>query len=331
MKFYSGVSLRGLRDQNGFSVYTFMGGAILAAVIIGALLYFPWKEVFKGKQDPDMAAAYSAMADKQWEKAVSFFDKAAKSNPGNAEAFIGRSRAYLHLGRLDKAFDDAKTALEKDPGSAAAYGQRGIVNKIQRNTDQALQDFSSAVKLNPRYAWAYAQRADIHSRNKDQDKALADVTLAIKSNPNFIDAYRLQAWVLNRMGRCREANEAFKKVEQLNSNDAWSIQDKAWFLLTCPDEKLQDSSKALELAKKALELSEGKDGVVHETLAEAYFRQGDPVKAVDHQRKAIELGSQRCPDGSCVKEMQQRLQKYEMAARQEVRTGYEILPLDSGQ
>jgi hypothetical protein len=27
--------------------------------------------------------------------------------------------------------------------------------------------------------------------------------------------------------------------------------------------------------------------------------------------------------------MQQRLQKYEMAARQEVRTNYEILPVDS--
>jgi len=301
------------------------------AVIVGVLLYFPWKQIFLGKPDPDMAAAQVAMADKQWEKAVSYFDKALKSNPGNVEAYIGRSKAYVYLGRLDKAFEDAASAVERNPDSATARGQRGIVFKIQKNSDQALQDFSLAVKLNPRYAWAYAQRADIHSRNKEQEKALADVDMALKNNPNFIEAHRLRAWVLNRMGRCREANEDFKKVEQLSPNDAWSIQDKAWFLLTCPDEKLQDASKAMELAKKALELTEGKDGLVHETLAEAYFRQGDPLKAVDHQRKAIELGSQKCPDGSCVKEMQQRLQKYEMAARQEVRTGYEILPLDSGQ
>jgi len=132
------------------------------------------------------------------------------------------------------------------------------------------------------------------------------------------------------MGKCKDASEAFKMVEKLSPNDAWSIQDYAWFLLTCPDETLQDSSKAMEWAKKALELTGGKDGLVHETVAEAYFRQGDPLKAAEHQKKAIQLGSQKCPDGSCTKEMQQRLQKYEMAARQEVRTGYEILPLDSG-
>jgi hypothetical protein len=85
----------------------------------------------------------------------------------------------------------------------------------------------------------------------------------------------------------------------------------------------------MELAQKAIELSDGKDGVVLETLAEAYFRQGDALKAAEHQRKAIELGSKKCPDGSCLKEMRQRLQKYELAARPEVRTTYEFLPLDS--
>ena len=328
---FSGLSLCGLRDQRGSTAYTYLGLAIIVAVVVGVLLYFPWKDVFKGKQDPDMRAAYEAMANKQWEKAVSFFGKSIESNPDNTEAYIGRSKAYLYLGKLDKAFVDAKIAVEKTPDSAPAYGQRGIVQKLQRNPDQALKDFSMAVKLNPRYAWAYAQRADVYSRNKEQVKALDDIDLALNNNPNFVEAYRLRAWVLNRMGRCREANEDFKKVEQLSPNDAWSIQDKAWFLLTCPDEKLQDASKAMELAKKALDLTEGKDGLVHETLAEAYFRQGDPLKAAEHQKKAIELGSQRCPDHSCVKEMQQRLQKYEMAARQEVRTGYEILPLDSAQ
>ena len=151
----------------------------------------------------------------------------------------------------------------------------------------------------------------------------------LSSKPDFVEGLRLRAWVLNRMGKCREAYEDFKNVSDLKPNDAWSIQDKAWFLLTCPDEKLQDPLQALELAKKALELPEGKDGVVYETLAEAHFRHGDPLKAIELQRKAIELGSKKCPDRSCIKEMEQRLQKYELAARPEVRIGYEILPMDS--
>ena len=98
--------------------------------------------------------------------------------------------------------------------------------------------------------------------------------------------------------------------------------------MTCPDEKVQDSGKAMELARKAFDLSGGKDALVQETLAEAYYRQGDPLSAVKHQKKAIELRKTDCPDGSCVKEMLVRLKKYELAGRREKRDNYEILPLD---
>ena len=108
-----------------------------------------------------------------------------------------------------------------------------------------------------------------------------------------------------------------------------ALQDKAWFLLTCPDEKLQNSSTAFELAMKAFNLSEGKEALVQETLAEAYFKQGDPLKAAEHQRKAIALQQKKCPDGSCVKDMEERLKKYELFGRQETRKEYEILPVDA--
>lgn len=316
-----------VQNERGLTVYSFLGIAIIVLVIITTIFLFG-SQVFKQKQDADYLAGKKALADKHWEQAISLFDKSLKTNPANGPALVGRSRANMELGNLDKALQDANAAVEKEP-SSQAYGQRGIVKKLQKKTDEAFSDFSEAIKLDPHYSWAYAQRADIYSRQKDQDKALQDINKALAAKP-FPEGYRLKAWVLNRMGKCKDASEAFKMVEKLSPNDAWSMQDKAWFLLTCPDETLQDSSKAMQLAKKALELTGGKDGLVHETLAEAYFRQGDPLKAIDHQKKAIELGSEKCPDGSCTKEMQQRLQKYEMAARQEVRTAYEILPRDSG-
>ncbi|MEI7450293.1 MAG: tetratricopeptide repeat protein [Desulfomonile sp.] len=331
MKDFVGISpvVGSLGNQKGSAAYTFMGLAIIAVVIIVAIFFFPWGQVLKDKQNEDLIAANEAMAKNQWDKALTFFDKSIKSNPKDPVAYIGRSRAYLNLGNLQKAMEDAGKAVEKKADSAQAYGQRGIVLKVMKKNDESLKDFSQAIKLDPAYSWAFAQRADIYSRLQDQEKALQDATRALQSKPNFVEAYRLRAWILSRMGKCREASEDFKKIETLKPNDASFLQDKAWFLLTCPDESLQDSNKAMELAKKAMELTEGKDGIVQETLAEAYFRQGDAQKAVEHQRKAIELGSKNCPDGSCVKEMQDRLQKYEMATRQEVRNAYEILPMDS--
>lgn len=330
MKGYRYSSLTGtLRNERGSSAFTFAGYAIIAVVIIGAALYFPWGDIGRQAQDQNFVSATKAMAKQQYAEAITFFDKSLKANPENFAAILGKSKANLLLGKLDKALEEANVVIKKKP-SAEAFGQRAVIEKLQGKTEEAMKDFSEAIKLNPSFAWAYAQRADMYSRLKDQQKALQDINKALSLKADFIDAIRLRAWVHNRMGKCKEASEDFIKVEKLSPNDAWTKQDKAWFLLTCPDEKLQDPNKAMELAKEALKLTEGKDGVVHETIAEAFFRQGDPLKAVEHQRKAIELGSKKCPDGSCLKEMQQRLQKYELASRQEIRVDYEILPLDSG-
>jgi len=328
---YVGDTGAGRGSERGSSVYTILGILIIVVVVIATILVFPWKEALKGKVDANLLAADAAMTNKQWNTALPLYEKCIKSDPTNTAAYLGLSRANLQLGNLQKALADADAAIKTRPDSAAAYGQRGIVNKILQKNEEALQDFSEAVKRDPKYAWAYAQMADVLSRKQDQEKALQEITRALEAKPSFVEGYRLRAWILSRMGRCRDAGEDFKRVETLSPNDAWSLQDKAWFLLTCPDETQQDSSKAMELAKKALELTEGKDGMVQETLAEAYFRQGDPAKAVEHQKKAIELGSQNCPDGSCVQEMLQRLQKYEMAARTEARKAYETLPLDSSR
>ncbi len=327
-------SLSGLsrfhRNEAGSSVYTFLGFVILAAVVIATILLFPWTSILHHWHDADFIAANEAMAQKDWKTAIVFFDKSLKVNPGNAFAiYIGRSRAYIQLGNLDKALEEANAAVEMKPANATAYGQRGIARKLQQKYDEALKDFDEAVRLDQHYWWAYAQRADVRSRMNDQDKALKDVNAALAMKPDFVEGLRLRAWVLNRMGKCKEAYKDFQKVSQLSPNDAWSLQDTAWFLLTCPDEGVQDTPQALALAKRAFELPEGKDGIVYETLAEANFRQGNPVKAMELQKKAIEIGSKRCPDRSCTKQMEERLRKYELAARPEVRSGYEILPMDS--
>jgi tetratricopeptide (TPR) repeat protein len=269
------------------------------------------------------------MAKQDWAKAVSLFGKAIKTQPENIEAYVGRSAAYLNMGKLDEALADADNAVKLNPKSALAYGQKAIVEKMLGQDEAAINDLTKALGLDGNYAWAYAQRAHILSKLGDQEKALADVDSALKASPKFADAFRVRAWILSRMGKCKEASEDFVKVAQLMPDDAWSIQDRAWFLMTCPDEKLRDGTKALELAKKANEMTSGKDAVVQETLAEAYFQQGDAAKAAELQKKAIALKSKNCPQGSCTDEMKVRLEKYQLSARNEERKSYEILSLDS--
>ncbi|AFM23895.1 tetratricopeptide repeat protein [Desulfomonile tiedjei] len=320
--------LHGLRNERGSAAYSFLGFAIVAVCIIAVIFVFPWNQIGgESPKDANYLSGMDALKQKQYNEAIAYFDKSIQANP-NGAAFLGKAKADMALGNIDKALQDATAAIEKNAG-AEAYGQRGVIYKIQDKTDQALKDFNEAIKKDSRYAWALAQRADLFNKQKNYEKALDDANRAVSAKKDFVEAYRLRGSILTRMGKCKEASADFIAVQKMKPDDPAAIQDTAWFLLTCPDEKLQDSAKAMELAKKAVDMSGGMNSAAQETLAEAYFRQGDALKAVEHQKKAIELGSQNCPDGSCVKDMQQRLQKYELAGRQEIRTGYEILPLNS--
>jgi tetratricopeptide (TPR) repeat protein len=328
MKSYTS-ELHNLRSERGSSVYSFMGYAIIAVCVIVAIIVFPGMKFEKKEppQDANYLSGMGALKKTQYAQAIEYFDKSIKANPNNGAAYLGKAKAELQLGNIDKALEEANAAVARKAG-AEAYGQRGVIQKIKGKTDEALKDLDEAIRSDAKYAWALAHKADILSKKGDYEKALQAANKALEADNKFVEGLRLKAWILTRTGKCEEASAVFVNVEKLSPNDPKSIQDRAWFLLTCPNEKLQDANKAMELAKKAVEMSP-KDGVALETLAEAYFRQGEALKAVDAQKKAIELGSKNCPDGACVKEMQQRLQKYELAARQEVRTGYEILPLDS--
>lgn len=324
-------ALRGTwRSERGSGVYTFFGFLIIAIVVVGAIYLFGWTQIMSAGADTTLDKLRQAVTNHKWDEAIALYDKIIKAKPGSADAYIGRSVAYVNTGRLEDALKDVSEAVKKNPKSAVAYGQKAIVEKLLGKNAEAMEDFTKALELDDGYTWAYAQRADLYSRQNDHEKALADADKALKIAPKFADGYRVRAWVLSRMGKCKEAAQDFKKVMELKPDDAWSIQDRAWFLMTCPDEKLQDDAKAFELAQKATKLTEGKDAVIQETLAEAYFRQGDPAKAADLQKRAIALKSKSCPSGSCTEEMKERLKKYELAARKEVRKSYEILPLDSG-
>lgn len=320
---------RGRDAQRGSSAYSFLGILIIVVVVIGTIFFFPWGQI-SSRPDSTLIDARKALDGQQWEQAISLYGKAIKQNPDNATAYLGRSVAYVNTGNFSTALNDAAEAVKKAPSNALAYGQKALVEKLLGQNDEALQDLTKAVSLEAGYAWALAQRADVYSRKNEHEKAMEDANKALTIAPKFVDAYRVRAWIYSKNGKCREAAEDFETVSKLKPNDARTIQDRAWFLLTCPDDKLQDEGKAFELAKEAMNLTEGKDAVVLETLAEAYFRQGDAAKAVELQKQAITVKSQSCPSGSCTEEMKERLKKYEMAARKETRKNYEVLPLDSG-
>ncbi len=179
----------------------------------------------------------------------------------------------LDEGRLSDAIQQANLALRLNPDSPGA--EVTLVAAYKRLGDMAhvkaiLKEMEAAL---PPGAESQAALADLFARQKLYAEAIQHYEAAIKKKPDFSGA----------------------------------LNNLAWLLATCEDPAFRDPARALELAKRAVELSEWKEATFIDTLAEALYASRDYQHAVEIEAKALEL-SPRDP------EFRDHMERYRKAA-----------------
>jgi tetratricopeptide (TPR) repeat protein len=97
------------------------------------------------------------------------------------------------------------------------------------------------------------------------------------------------ALVLSQSGQTQKAAEIYDQLLKIKPASAVACNNLAWMLATCPEEKLRNPRRAVELAKKAVEL-DPKSRFVWNTLGAAQYRAGDWQAALQALEKSMELG-----------------------------------------
>lgn len=85
----------------------------------------------------------------------------------------------------------------------------------------------------------------------------------------------------------QKAKDIYEKILNVNPNQHIALNNLAWILVTEKD--FLDPKRALLLAKKAVELQ--KNPAYLDTLAEAYFLEGELEKALEAELEAVKLSS----------------------------------------
>ena len=224
----------------------------------------------------------------QLDKALENYSKAIELRPNYALSWHNRGRVHAQLGQWDKSIADFTKTIELKPSEATYWVNRANAQLNRRQYDKAIADFSKAIELKPDYAEAWNGRGAAQGQLKQIEKAIADYSEAIKLKPDFPLALHNRASLYAAQGQWDKAIADFAKVVALVPTNAVEHNNLAWFLVTCPDPKFRDPSKAVKLAQKAVEMAP-KEGNHWNTLGVAHYRARDWKAATAALEKSKEL------------------------------------------
>ena len=135
---------------------------------------------------------FQAIKDKDWNRAVAAFGKAAeldsKLAPNLIAALQQRGAAYTSEQKFPEAIADFNEALKMKPNDPGIYERRAYVEMKMNDLDKALADYSEAIRLSPNEIRYYLYRGYIYEKKGDIKKSMADTEKALKLDKHNAEA-----------------------------------------------------------------------------------------------------------------------------------------------
>jgi tetratricopeptide (TPR) repeat protein len=227
---------------------------------------------------------------KRWREAADDLGAGLALHPSNrdAQAWCELAYACAESGRPEQALAAYSRCLQLDPKNKWAWNNRGVVYEQRGELEKAATDFSSATAVDAKYDLAWGNRARVHASLGRWEKTVEDYTrlLELVQGPRQDEVRYRRALAYSRLRRYREVLADYQKLLESFPNSPQFHNEVSWFLATCPDPKLRDPARAVQLAQRALDLSE-QVGHNWNTLGVAHYRAGNwkaAVEALDKSR-----------------------------------------------
>jgi protein O-mannosyl-transferase len=221
--------------------------------------------------------------------AIAQFQIAMQIKPDDAETHYNLGNAFRQTGRVDEAIACYQNALQIQPGYAAARYNLGIALFQKGRMDDAIIQFEAALQIKPDDAETHYALGSALFRLGRVDEAIIHYQKALQTAPGYAKAYNSLAAALLQKGRVQEAIKYLQEALQIKPDNPPVQNALAWVLATCEDASLRNGNQAVELARRANELSGGGNPLILHTLAAAFAETGKFSDAIRTAQKAIDL------------------------------------------
>ena len=161
--------------------------------------------------------------------------------------------------------------------------EEGEIDRVIQECLKALEVYPNDIYIRRLLAESYLETSQVSSAETELNKTIGFIT-------DLADVYKLQAGIHRKQGRIKEAIAALKIYLSYHpqDEDARRLHDELRLEEEPSASELQPSSEEITMTFE--EDSEEKlPEIVTPTLAELYFKQGEPQKAIDTYRALLEL------------------------------------------
>ena len=244
--------------------------------------------------NPNLAKAYynrgaALFQQDKVDEAIVQYRKAVQINHEDSEANNNLGNALLHQGKADEAIAYFQKALQIQPDFTEARYNLGTALLQQGNAGEAVAQYQKVLQLKPDYAEAHNNLGNALFEEGNVDGAIGQYQEALQLKPDYAEACYNLGNVFGQKGNLDEATVYYQKALQIHPNYVQALNNLAWILATRPQAAQRSGKQAVELARRANQLTRDNNPIVLGTLAAAYAENGRFPEAVEAARHALKL------------------------------------------
>jgi len=171
--------------------------------------------------DPNLAEGYFARGLILWtpykrfphEQAVQSYKRALELNPNLDEAHHQLGFVYLHIGLLDKGWQELQKALAINPGNSLARYRLGVIDMCRGQYEEAFQIFhTTPMEKSPSLLASYTSTALFRLGRNEEASAIIEQFLKDYPNDEGGLVTSVKAMMLAKAGKRREAEDTIQRA-----------------------------------------------------------------------------------------------------------------------